>query len=227
LTVLRRKGNMACMQQSFLDQRRYDRAELVADGIVHGFAIVAALIGVILLAAKVAEHGVAHAAAYGLYAAALFAMLGFSMAYNLMPASPLKWLLRRFDHSAIYLLIAGTYTPLLVQLPDKSQAALLAAAIWAGAAIGIALKVLRPGRHDGLAIVAYLALGWIGIFAAPAFVAVLPAATVFLIAAGGIFYSAGVPFYLWERLRFQNAIWHGFVTAAAACHFVGIGLLYT
>jgi hemolysin III len=214
------------MGKTYRDQRNYDRAELIADGIVHGLGIAATLVGVALSASAIAQTGWVHVIAYGLYALTLLAMLSFSMAYNLLPASPLKWLLRRFDHSAIYLLIAGTYTPLLVQLPDRSQALWLGLAVWVGAAVGVAIKVLRPGRHDGLAVAAYLALGWIGILALPSFMAVLPATSLALVAAGGILYSAGVPFYLWERLRFQNAIWHSFVTAAAACHFVGIGMLY-
>jgi hemolysin III len=214
------------MAQAFPLQRIYDRNELIADGIVHGVAIAAAIVGAGLLLFLVSHGGAAQAAAHGLYVVALLAMLGCSMAYNLTPVSPLKWLLRRFDHSAIYLMIAGTYTPLLMQLQNMAQAIGLAVTVWAGAVIGIVMKVRFPGRYDGLAVAVYLALGWVGIFAAPSFIAVLPKLTIVLIFVGGLLYSAGVPFYLWEKLRFQNAIWHMFVAAAAACHFVAIALLY-
>ncbi len=160
------------------------------------------------------------------YVAALIAMLGFSAAYNLTPASPAKWILRRFDHSAIYVMIAGTYTPLLLQLPDADLATVLGTIIWGGAAIGVALKVLLPGRLDNLAIAIYLGLGWVGIFAVKSFVSALPLQTMVLIAVGGLIYSAGVPIYVWERLKYQNAIWHSFVAVAAACHFVAIAWLY-
>jgi hemolysin III len=217
---------MKTMSKSYLEQRRYDRWELIADGIVHGAAIAATLISAVLLSPAVLRGGAAQATAHGVYVATLLAMLLFSMTYNLMPASPLKWLLRRFDHSAIYLLIAGTYTPLVLQLQNQVLAIFLAIVVWTGAAIGVAIKVCFPGRHDGLAVVAYLALGWVGIFAASSFIAVLPSPTLMLIVIGGLFYSAGVPFYLWEKLRFQNAIWHGFVVAAATCHFAAISLIY-
>jgi hemolysin III len=153
-------------------------------------------------------------------------MLGSSAAYNLSPVSPTKWILRRFDHSAIYMMIAATYTPLLIRLPDNRLALVLAAIVWIGAAIGVLIKVFLPGRFDKLAVAMYLALGWVGIFAASSFFAVLPRMTMLLIITGGLLYSAGVPFYLWEKLKFQNVIWHVFVVAAAATHFVAIAILH-
>ncbi|MBL8789239.1 MAG: hemolysin III family protein [Rhizobiales bacterium] len=207
------------------NQRPYDRTELLADAIVHGGALAAALFGGGYMLAQSLVHDGAKIAALVVYVLSLVAMLGFSAAYNLTPASPVKWILRRFDHSAIYLMIAGTYTPVLLQLPH-GLSLLLACVVWGGALAGIALKVFLPGRFDMLAIVIYLALGWVGILAGKTLVQSLPAVTLILIAVGGLIYSAGVPFYLWERLKFQNAIWHGFVVAAAACHFIGIAALY-
>ena len=207
-------------------QRRYGPDELWADGIVHGVAIAAALLGGIYLFVQALGKEPADVAALAVYVLALLAMLGFSAAYNLAPISPVKWVLRRFDHSAIYLMIAGTYTPLLLRLPDATLAATLATIVWVGAAIGIFIKVRFPGRYDGLAVITYLALGWVGIFAISSFIVVLPKVTMMLIGIGGLLYSAGVPFYLWERLKYQNAIWHVFVVAAAACHFCAIAWLY-
>ena len=207
-------------------QRVYTRGEVIADGIVHGLAIAAALVGGMLLLEHSSSFGMGNIAGLSIYLLGLVAMLSFSAAYNLTPVSPLKWFLRRFDHSAIYVMIAGTYTPLLLQLADTFLAAMLGAVVWLGAAIGVGIKLILPGRHDGLAVIAYLALGWVGIFAASSFLAVLPLASMILIGVGGVLYSAGVPFYLWESLKFQNAIWHGFVVAAAACHFAAISMLY-
>jgi hemolysin III len=208
------------------NQRAYARDELLADAIVHGGALVASLFGGGFILAHALGAGGAKVAALVVYVLALVAMLGFSAAYNLTPASPAKWILRRFDHSAIYLMIAGTYTPLLLQLPDTMLAMTLAAIVWGGALAGVVMKVLLPGRFDTLAIGIYLALGWVGVFAAKSFAGVLPLLTMVLIAVGGLLYSAGVPFYLWEKLKFQNAIWHGFVVAAATCHFIAIAWLY-
>ncbi len=206
-------------------QRPYARDELLADAIVHGGAIVAALIGGGYILAQSLGHDGAKVGALIVYVLSLVAMLGFSAAYNLTHVSPVKWILRRFDHSAIYLMIAGTYTPVLLQLPD-GLSQMLACVVWGGAIFGILLKVLLPGRFDMLAVAIYLALGWVGVLAGKTLVQSLPAITMILIAVGGIIYSAGVPFYLWDRLKFQNAIWHSFVVAAASCHFVGIAALY-
>jgi hemolysin III len=214
------------MSNTQSQQRIYHRDEIIADGIVHAAAIVAALGGGIFLLTRDLQSDTAKISALVVYLLALLAMLGFSAAYNMTPVSPAKWFLRRFDHSAIYVMIAGTYTPLLLQLMDAALAGILAIIVWAGALAGIALKVFLPGRYDGLAVIAYLALGWVGIFAASSFFAVLPKTTMLLIVIGGLLYSAGVPFYLWERLKFQNAIWHVFVAAAAATHFVAIAVLY-
>ena len=117
------------------------------------------------------------------------------------------------------MLIAGTYTPFLIQLfPDPVAIALLVG-VWAIAALGIGLKVALPGRFDRTVIVLYLALGWSGIVAIDKVVAAMPPATVWLLTAGGALYTLGVMFHIWHRLRFQNAIWHAFVLTAASCHY--------
>jgi hemolysin III len=204
----------------FADRKVYTRNEIRADALVHGAGILAALVGSIVLLAHAGVTWVLVAYVFG-----LIMMLACSAAYNLTPPSQLKWILRRFDHSAIFLLIAGTYTPLLPFLPDAAQGWTLGLVTWLGAAFGIATKFLFPGRFDRLAILVYLALGWVGITAAGAFAQVLPPQVLNLIIAGGLLYTAGVIFHIWESLKFHNAIWHGFV-AAAACHFAAIALLY-
>ena len=209
------------MHPFFADHRAYSPGEIRADTFVHGAGVVAALLGSIIL---LAHAGVSWVLASYLFG--LLAMMIFSAAYNLTPASHLKWILRRFDHSAIYLLIAGTYTPLLPYLPDATQSWTLGLVTWLGAAFGIVVKFVFPGRFDRLAILVYLALGWVVVTAAGAFAQVLPPQVLSLIVAGGILYTAGVIFYIWESLKFHNAIWHSFVAAAAACHFAAITLLY-
>lgn len=206
-----------------LAKRPYSLGELLADGVVHAVALLAAIIGLaVLLLLVVLRRSGLEASAVAIYAAALLAMFGFSAAYNLVPPSPLKWLLRRFDHSSIYLLIAGTYTPLLTQFHDQFWAWTLALVVWIGAIAGIVLKVALPGKFDRLSIAIYLVLGWVAVVAIKPMLASLPTPTVILIGAGGLLYSVGVLFYVWHKLKFQNAIWHGFVASAAGCHYAAI-----
>jgi len=209
------------MHPFFADHRVSSPGEIRADALVHGAGIVGALVGSIILLAHVGVSWVLASYLFG-----LLAMMNFSAAYNLTPPSHLKWILRRFDHSAIFLLIAGTYTPLLPYLPDATQSLTLGLVTWLGAAFGIVVKFAFPGRFDRLAILVYLALGWVVVTAAGDFARVLPPQVLSLIIAGGILYTAGVIFYIWKSLKFHNAIWHSFVAAAAACHFAAITLLY-
>ena len=209
------------MHPFFEGHRGYGLSEIRADALVHGVGIVGALLG---STALLAHAGVSWVLASYLFG--LMATMIFSAAYNLTPPSQLKWILRRFDHSAIFVLIAGTYTPLLPYLPDATQSWTLGLVTWLGAVFGVLVKFVFPGRFDRVAILVYLALGWVGITAAGAFTQVLPPPVISLIIAGGVLYTAGVIFHIRERLKFHNAIWHGFVTAAAACHFVAITLLY-
>ena len=202
----------------------YDRGEIVADGVIHAMGICLGLIGAVIIVVLVATHstkGVV-AAAVLIYAAALLAMLGFSAAYNMWPVSHTKWILRRFDHSAIYLLIAGTYTPFIAQLKNSFAAGGLLTGVWLTVGVGVVLKLVLPGRFDRAAVVLYLLLGWSGVTAYGSFFASLPSLTFWLLAAGGVLYSMGVIFHAWRSLRFQNAIWHAFVLLAAICHYAAV-----
>src|SRR5581483_9914317 len=193
----------------------YDRAELVADGVVHAVGIVAGLAGAAVLLTIVLRAEIGAAV---IYLAGLLSMLVASGLYNIWPRSKVKWLLRRLDHSAIFLLIAATYTPFLLQLKSAATANIVLAAVWLTAACGIALKLFWPGRLDRLSIALYLGLGWCGVLVYGDVAAVLRPAILWLIVIGGVIYSAGVAFHVWERLRFHNAIWHGCVLGAASVH---------
>jgi hemolysin III len=201
----------------------YDRAELIADGVVHLLGLGAGLVASVILvfiASRSADAG--EITSVVIYVVALLAMLGLSASYNLWPLSPLKWILRRFDHSAIYLLIAGTYTPFAAQLKGGLTSAGLLVGIWGTAIAGMLLKLLLPGRFDRLSVALYLLLGWSGVVVYNEIVTSLAPATLWLLAIGGLLYSAGVVFHVWRSLRFQNAIWHAFVLAAAAAHYSAV-----
>ena len=197
--------------------------EKIADAAVHLAAIVAGLVAFPVLFHKVALYGRSGGGlAIGVYAAAFFLLFVASCAYNLAPASPAKGLLRRADHVAIFLMIAGTYTALLSDIPPSRWTFGLAAFVWAGALAGAAIKLVLPNRFDRATILVYLALGWAALPMLAPLVRTLPSEAFTLIAVGGALYSIGVAFHLWESLRFQTAIWHAFVAAAAGCQFAAV-----
>ncbi len=201
----------------------YDRAELWADGFVHVVGVCCGLVAAVILIALASHYlSFGQVAAVTVYSVGLLAMLGISATYNLLPVSRIKWWLRRLDHSAIYLLIAATYTPFIVQMKASLLTVALLTGVWAVAVIGIVMKIALPGRLDRLSIVLYLAMGWSGVMVYDSMVSSLPAVTLALIAAGGLMYTLGVIFHVWERLRFQNAIWHSFVLLGAACHYSAV-----
>ncbi|WP_377295737.1 hemolysin III family protein [Rhizobium sp. SGZ-381] len=203
--------------------RTYDFHEIVADGVVHGIGIVLALIGataLIFYATVWSSHGELFAAwTYGI---GLVLCLSVSFTYNIWPHSRTKWLLRRFDHSAIFVLIAATYTPFLERGSSDPLVFFMLIFVWAVALFGITIKCVFPGRFDRLTILLYLGMGWSGVVVISPLSELLPSITLWLIVAGGIIYSLGVIFHVWERLRFQNAIWHAFVIAAAAVHYSAV-----
>ncbi len=202
----------------------YDRAELIADGVVHVLGVVLGLIAVtaLITLTGVFASDASQIVLVSVYAAGLLAMLGLSAAYNLWPVSPRKWLLRRFDHSAIYILIAATYTPFIAQIKDQMFAIALLSGVWGVAIVGIVLKLFLPGRFDKLSVGLYLGLGWSGVIAYESVSAAVPNLTMWFIALGGVLYTLGVIFHAWRALRFQNAIWHAFVLMGAACHYTAV-----
>lgn len=201
----------------------YDRAELIADGVVHiigvCFGLIAATVLIVLASIYATPLDIVVSS---IYVAGLLAMLSLSATYNLWPVSRAKWLLRRFDHSAIYLLIAATYTPFIAEAKGSLLAIALLIGVWCAAIGGIVLKLRYPGRFDRLAVGIYLAMGWSGVMLYDSMMGTLPALALGFVIAGGVLYSLGVIFHAWQRLRFQNAIWHGFVLCGAACHYTAV-----
>jgi hemolysin III len=201
----------------------YDRVELVADGIVHAIGVSLGVVGAIVIVIVAANSArAADMPSIVIYTIGLLSMLGFSAAYNTWPISRAKWVLRRFDHSAIYVMIAGTYTAFIGQMRGDFVSIGLLSGVWLTAVVGVTLKLLLPGRFDRLAVILYLILGWSGVVAYEPVVTALPNLSIWLLVAGGALYSAGVVFHGWQSLRFQNAIWHGFVLVAACCHYSAI-----
>jgi hemolysin III len=199
--------------------RPYSRIELIADAVIHivGLAVACGLGGV-LVAVSGLHTAPAEWPMICIYVASLLIVLSVSLAFNQAPVAPPKRLLARFDQAAIFLLIAGTYTPLLALLNDTPAGTLMLIAVWSAALIGIALKLIVPQHFGRLALLLYLGIGWSGVLIYQSLVSVLPSSTLLLIIAGGLAYCSGIIFHLWERLRFHNAIWHCFVVLGATIH---------
>jgi hemolysin III len=201
----------------------YDRAELIADAVIHAIGVLAGIIAATVLVVLAAIYAPAlNVVGVSIYVAGLLSMLVLSATYNLWPVSRAKWVLRRFDHSAIYLLIAATYTPFILELKDSLFAMALLVGVWCVAIFGIVLKLRYPGRFDRVSVGIFLAMGWSGLMLYDAVVKALPTVALWFVVAGGALYTLGVVFHAWQRLRFQNAIWHGFVLAGAACHYTAV-----
>jgi len=203
---------------------QYSKGELLADGLIHVIGVAASLIAAAILLAVAFNRLPAGATASLLvYSAGLLAVFGFSAAYHLVrgPAR-LKALLRRFDHAAIYIKIAATYTPFAVVKMGGTLGLALLAAVWAIAAVGATAKLVVPGQFVRTAYILYLTQGWACLVALKPLVAVLSTTTMVLLILGGLLYTLGVAFHLWQRLPYHNAIWHGFVLAASGCHLAAI-----
>ena len=201
--------------------RAYSRAEYVSDAAVHVAGLAAALGGVpvLIVLAALLRGDAAAVAGVAVYGATLLAMLSCSALYNMVGRGDWAWLLRRLDHAAIYLKIAGTYTAFVAV---TGQGVPLMAGLWAAALAGVSLKAVSPARFRTAALALYLGMGWAGVLLGGALFGALAAPVIVLMGVGGGLYTAGVAFYLWKRLPFHNTIWHGFVLAATGVFYAAV-----
>lgn len=202
----------------------YSRPERLADGTVHVLGITASILatlGLLFHTARVA--GAADIAAVGIYGAAAIFLFSVSALYHMTPWERLRPYFQRIDHAAIFLMIAGTYTPLVVMIGTAFSFVVLGF-VWALAllgALGKLTNILTPGWPS---TALYLGLGWMAVVLFWPMVLALPRLSVACIVGGGLLYSAGVPFLYIERHRFGIAIWHSFVLAASTLFFLAIAL---
>lgn len=201
----------------------YDPIERLTDAAVHVLGVFASLVAApILIALVIPTHDTESIVAAAVYASTLTGTLGISAAYNLVGRPNWKELLRRLDHGAIFLLIAGTYTPFAAVSLGGRLGGWLLVLVWLAASGGFLVKLAWPRRFERASVIVYLVLGWIGLPATGALIASLPAVALVLLLVGGICYTIGVVFFLWGTLPHHNAIWHIFVLAGAGCHFVAV-----
>ncbi|MGE0827810.1 MAG: hemolysin III family protein [Hyphomonadaceae bacterium] len=198
-------------------------AERVVDRWVHIGAIAAAgAAAAALIGLAIWQGGLGRVSAISIYAACWIGMLVTSLTYNLTRNEARRPLLRRFDHAAIFLMIAGSYTPFTTQRFEGAWAYGMTIAVWAIAILGAAGKLFLPGLSRKLWIGLYLLLGWIAVLALEPFLKGVSLATLILLVIGGGLYTLGVCFYVWEKLPYRRAVWHGFVAAASGVHYAAI-----
>jgi hemolysin III len=205
------------------DARLQSRSEWRVDAIVHVVGLTLGLAASVALAmVALPREASSVLVSLAVYGAGLLAMLGCSALNNIGGDGPRKAFWRRLDHAAIFVMIAGTYTPFLVIAIGGAWGTGLLVFVWTVAAAGVVLKLLHPGWLETLSIAAYLLLGWTILVAIDRLIAAVSLPALILLAAGGSLYSIGVLFCQWDRLPYQKAIWHGFVLTAAACHYFAI-----
>ncbi len=205
---------------------QYTPGEELANSLTHGVGVLLAIGGLALLVTLAALRGdVWHVVACSIYGAAMVVLYSASTLYHAVSKPRAKSALQVFDHAAIFLLIAGTYTPFtLVSLRGPWGWALFGT-VWGLALVGIVIEIAFPGRWPVFSLVLYVAMGWVGVVAVKPLLSALPTGGLVLLLLGGLAYTGGIVFYVWKRLPYGHAIWHVFVLAGTVLHFFAV-LLY-
>jgi hemolysin III len=205
--------------------KRQSYAEELANAMTHGVGLALSVVGWVALVVLSGMAGDGwDLAAATVFGGSLVFLYSTSTLYHSVRTPRAKWILRVLDHVAIFLLIAGTYTPFTVVLMRKGWGWTLLALIWGLALAGLLFKLFSKHRFHPAATSLYLIMGWLGILFADPMSAALPAGALLLIVAGGLAYTVGVVFYGWHSLRYSHAIWHVFVLVGSICHYIAVAL---
>lgn len=198
-------------------------AEEIANSITHGFGLLLSLIGLpILVTATLKRGDVMNVAGASVFGAALVTLYAASTLYHAIPAERAKRVLQIVDHAAIFLLIAGTYTPFTLGVLRGTWGWALFGVVWSLAGAGIVFKLLFGAKYPKVSTFFYVGMGWLIVVAVRPLMLHLPGAGLLLLAAGGLCYTGGVVFYLTDHRRYRHAVWHLFVLGGSACHFFAV-----
>lgn len=201
----------------------YTPAEERANAVTHGLGLLLSIAGLILLVVFAALRGNAwHITTAAIFGAALVALYSSSTLYHSVRRESLKLQLRKLDHAAIFILIAGTYTPFLLVNLRGPWGWSLFGVIWTLAGAGIVLKFWFTGRFRIASTLIYIVMGWLIVVALVPMLRTIPAGGLALLFAGGLCYTGGTVFYLWRRLPYHHAVWHLFVLGGSICHFFAV-----
>lgn len=201
----------------------YTLNEEIANAITHGIGALLSVAALTLLVVLAVIYGdIWRVVSFSIYGASLVILYLASTLYHTVQTPRVKRILRIFDHAAIFILIAGSYTPFLLVSLRGTWGWTLLGIVWGIALVGIVLKVFFIGKYEVLATAAYVGMGWLVVFAFRQLLANLDTGGVVLLVAGGVVYTLGVIFYAWRKLPYSHAIWHLFVLGGSACHFFAV-----
>ncbi|MGF1733060.1 PAQR family membrane homeostasis protein TrhA [Photobacterium kasasachensis] len=212
------------MAKSMASDPGYSVAEEVANSVSHGLGMIFGIVGLVLLLNQAIEANAdaLSITSLSIYGGSMILLYLASTLYHAIPFERAKRALKTFDHCAIYLLIAGTYTPFLLISLRTPLAIGLMAVIWAIALAGIVLKIAFVYRFKRLSLATYLVMGWLALVAVYPLALSLSTGGLVLLGLGGVIYSLGVIFYVNDRLPYNHAIWHLFVLGGTVCHFLAV-----
>ena len=201
----------------------YSVGEEIANSVTHGVGIVLSVAGLAVLTAFASVFGTAwHIVSCSIYGVTQILLYTASTLYHGIPSPRAKAVLRVLDHAAIFLLIAGTYTPFALVNLGGALGWIIFGVVWGLAITGIALQAVLIRHRAILTVIPYVAMGWLAVFAVKPMVESIPPGGLALLTAGGLCYTLGCAFYVWRRLPYHHAIWHVFVMAGSALHFFAV-----
>lgn len=208
---------------SALQPKRYSTGEEIANAVTHGIGAFLSVAALVILLVLARENGDAwRTTGFTIYGVSLITLYMSSSLYHAVTGERLKKIFRMLDHSSIYLLIAGTYTPVLLIGMRGAWGWALFGMIWTMAAAGLVYKLAFLDRSERVSLAIYVTMGWLAIIAIKPMLAMLPDGLLLWILFGGLLYTGGIVFYACKRIPFNHAIWHLFVLGGSAVHFVGI-----
>jgi len=204
----------------------YSLGEEIVHAVTHGIGAALSIAGLAVLVAFSALYGNAwHITSSSIYGATLILCYTASTLYHSIPHPRAKRILRQIDHATIFLLIAGTYTPFALVSMRESWGWWLFGTVWGIAIVGMIFELFTEQRYKKVSLALYLGLGWLALAAIKPMLETVGAGGLILLVIGGLFYSLGVIFYVWDRLAYNHAVWHLFVLAGSIFHFFAV-LLY-
>ena len=209
-----------------VDHPKYTFGEELANSITHGLGVALSVAGLVILVVLSAFHGNAwHVVSCAIYGTTMILLYTASTLYHSFQNPNIKRVMRVLDHSSIYLLIAGTYTPFTLVTLHGPWGWSLFGVVWGLALAGIAFKVYFTGRFPKISTIIYVGMGWIAVIAIKPLIDILPTGGLIFLFGGGLSYTFGVIFYVWHKLPYHHAVWHLFVLGGTVLHFFAI-LLY-
>ncbi|HHW97249.1 MAG TPA: hemolysin III family protein [Oligoflexales bacterium] len=197
--------------------------EEIANSIIHGIGALLSIAGLVLMVVFSAIHGTAiHVVAVSIFGASLILLYSASTIYHAITNPRAKRVLQIIDHSSIFILIAGTYTPFTLVSIGGAQGWAIFGVVWGMAVLGVVFKAFFTGRYEFIAVTMYLIMGWLIVIAIKPLWNALDFWGIVWLIAGGLSYSVGVIFYVWDRFPFAHSVWHLFVLAGSICHFFAV-----